>query len=98
MLRSEACQIWVGQFVPISPYAGWPKATLLETNFQARADASLRGHGGSGEQAGEIQDVYFVGQVVALDFKGDVFSFFVVKRGACGCIQGEIWTHTACVE
>ena len=70
----------------------------LEADPQAGADAGWRRDRGTGEQAGKIQYVQLVSQVVAFDFEGDVPSLFVEQRGACGCVKREIRAHAARIE
>ena len=70
----------------------------LKAHFQAGAYAGWRRDCSSREQAGEIQHVQLVGQIVALDFEGDVSSLFVEQRGARGRVKREIRTYAARVE
>ena len=58
-----------------------------KTDFQAGTNANWRRHSSSREEAGEIEDVDLVGQVVPFDFERDVFSLFVEHVSAGSCIE-----------
>src|SRR6266481_9115280 len=67
----------------------------LERDFQTRADTTRRRNRRAGKKAGEIQDIYAVGQVVRLQLHGNVLPFLVIERGAGRCIDRKIWPHTS---
>ena len=71
---------------------------LLKPKLQAGADAGWRSDCGSGKQAGEIQHIHLVREVVSLDFKRNVSSLFMVERGTGAGIQRKIRTHAARLE